>query len=138
MNGFIPIVPELIKTNGDDHYLNVNPPDNKSLNFLLIAMQGCPACERVKKMLQEMQEDSDLYFPAVVYYLDTAQRWPDDVNHIITFSSKDGLDVKDVPTLYLVNKRKRLIPLPFLKADGTPVTHLVNLDKNDIYSLWSH
>lgn len=131
--GFIPVVPELIKSNGDDYYLHVDLPGNDTLNFLLLTQNGCPACDKIAKTLLRMQQDPDLYFPAIVYYLDISPRGPDDVNHAIAMH---GLNVENVPALFIVNKKKRLIPFPMIGADGTRVPHLVNLTQQDIYQTW--
>ena len=135
MDGFIRVVPELIKSSGDDHYLHVDVPENDVMNFLLITQQGCPACTRMASLLKEMQQDTDIYFPAIVYYFDTTPRGPDDVNHAIKMID---LDIMNVPMLYLINKKKRLIPFPLFKADGTRVAHLVDLSKEDILKIWSN
>lgn len=133
MDGFLNVVPELIKTNGDDHYLCIDPPGNDCFNFLLITQQGCPACDRFQQTLREMQRDTNLDFPAIVYCLDTSPRHPNDVNHAITMAT---LNVINIPTLYLVTKRKRLIPFPMTTTDGAVVPHLINLTKADIYNTW--
>ena len=133
MDGFFEIVPELIKSSGDDPYLYLEPPGNDVFNLLLVTQKDCAACARLQQTLREMQQDINLDFSAVIYYMYTFPRRPDDVNHLLAMAS---LKIKNAPALYLINKRKRLIPFPMLKMDGTQAPHLVNLTKMDIYNIW--
>lgn len=135
MNGFVQIVPELIRSNGDDLTLHVDfPQNNNTKHLFLVTQDGCPACDRIKRTLQEMQQDINTYFPAIVYILKDRPRFTDDVNHYVAMAE---LNVMNVPTLFLVNKKKKLLPFPLIKCDGTTVPHLVNLSKEDIYHIWS-
>ena len=128
-SGFLPLVPELINFDDDVLKTKCAPPED-CFDLLLITQVGCGACQRVAETLKSMQNDPNIYFPVVVWYNSTQPRSDDDVNHNRLMKR---LDVIDVPALYLINRKQRIIPFPLVKVDGTRVRHVANLSKDDIY-----